>query len=44
MGRATRILSKGRKALEDLSLLKRLQSEITHELSSERFQVVLFYS
>ncbi|KAJ0099592.1 hypothetical protein Patl1_20457 [Pistacia atlantica] len=38
MGRATRILSKGRKAPADLNLLKVLQSEITHELSSKRFQ------
>ncbi|XP_031256551.1 uncharacterized protein At2g39795, mitochondrial [Pistacia vera] len=38
MVRATRILSKGRKAPADLNLLKVLQSEITHELSFKRFQ------
>ncbi|KAL5810527.1 hypothetical protein ACOSQ4_027095 [Xanthoceras sorbifolium] len=32
------ILSKGRKAIEDLKLLEVLHSEINHELSSNRFQ------
>ncbi|OMO83953.1 Mitochondrial glycoprotein [Corchorus olitorius] len=36
--RATQVLRRGRKALEDLNLLKVLQSEISHELSSTPFQ------
>ncbi|GMI65871.1 hypothetical protein like AT2G41600 [Hibiscus trionum] len=38
MPRATQILSKSRKAVEDLQLLKLVQSEISHELSSNSFQ------
>ncbi|KAL4355408.1 hypothetical protein GQ457_06G012580 [Hibiscus cannabinus] len=38
MPRATQILSKSRKALEDLHLLKVFRSEISHELSSNSFQ------
>ncbi|KAH9648673.1 mitochondrial glycoprotein family protein [Citrus sinensis] len=38
MPKASPILRKGQKALQDLSLLKILNSEITHELSSNRFQ------
>ncbi|EOY09202.1 JHL06B08.3 protein, putative [Theobroma cacao] len=38
MTRATQILREGRKALEDFNLLKVLQSEISHELSSNSFQ------
>ncbi|GMY19042.1 mitochondrial acidic protein mam33 [Fagus crenata] len=38
MPRVTPILRKARKALQDLDLLKVLQSEITHELSSTPFQ------
>lgn len=37
MGRANQIFRKARKALHDLDLLKILQSEIAHELSSTRF-------
>ncbi|XVF56181.1 hypothetical protein PTKIN_Ptkin06aG0097300 [Pterospermum kingtungense] len=36
--RATQILGKSRKVLEDLNLLKLLQSEISHELTSHYFQ------
>ncbi|KAL1107760.1 hypothetical protein V6Z11_D03G068400 [Gossypium hirsutum] len=38
MPRATQILRKSRKVVEDLNLLKVLQSEISHELSSNSFQ------
>ncbi|KAH9679415.1 mitochondrial glycoprotein family protein [Citrus sinensis] len=38
MPKASPILRKGQKALQDLNLLKILNSEITHELSSNRFQ------
>ncbi|KAG5242605.1 mitochondrial acidic protein [Salix suchowensis] len=38
MPRVTPILRKGRKALEDLGLVKILQSEIKHELSTTPFQ------
>lgn len=38
MPRVTRILCQGRKAIEDMNLLKVLQSEIKHELSTNRFQ------
>ncbi|KAF5750239.1 hypothetical protein HS088_TW03G00572 [Tripterygium wilfordii] len=38
MSRATPILSKARKTLQDLELLKVLQSEINHELSSTPVQ------
>ncbi|CAK7342678.1 unnamed protein product [Dovyalis caffra] len=38
MTRVTPILQKGSKALEDLGLLKILQSEIKHELSNTPFQ------
>ncbi|XP_059646268.1 mitochondrial acidic protein mam33 isoform X1 [Cornus florida] len=38
MPRVTTVLQKGRKALQDLNLLKILQSEISHEQSSNPFQ------
>ena len=41
MPKASPILRKGQKALQDLNLLKILNSEITHELSSNRFQVYI---
>uniref|UniRef100_A0A803P743 Mitochondrial glycoprotein n=1 Tax=Cannabis sativa TaxID=3483 RepID=A0A803P743_CANSA len=40
MQRVSKIIEKGAKALQDLNLLKLLQSEITHELSSNPFQEV----
>ena len=40
MPRVTPILRKARKALQDSNLVKALQSEITHELSSTHFQVL----
>lgn len=41
MPKASPILRKGQKALQDLNLLQILRSEITHELSSNRFQVYI---
>ncbi|KAK2985809.1 hypothetical protein RJ640_019305 [Escallonia rubra] len=38
MTRATKVLRQGLKAAEDSNLLKALQSEITHELSSNPYQ------
>ncbi|EXC41872.1 hypothetical protein L484_000214 [Morus notabilis] len=38
MRKLSTILRKGQKALQDLELLKILQSEISHELSSNPFQ------
>lgn len=43
MGRANQIFRKARKALHDLDLLKILQSEIAHELSSTRFLVLFSF-
>lgn len=40
---ATSILNNGRKAVEDLNLLKVLQLEIKHEQSSDRLQVSQSY-
>jgi hypothetical protein len=40
MPRVSPVLRKCRKALQDSDVLKVLQSEITHELSSNRFQVL----
>lgn len=42
MPRVTPILRRARKALQDSDLVKALQSEITHELSSTPFQVLSF--
>lgn len=39
MARATNVLRRGYRAIEDLDLLKILESELNHELSSMRFQV-----
>lgn len=41
MPKATDILRQCRKAIEDRQLLKVLQSEIAHELSSDRFKVLI---
>ncbi|KAI3471704.1 hypothetical protein Pfo_028354 [Paulownia fortunei] len=38
MPRVTKVLRRARKALEDLDLLKILESELNHELSSMRYQ------
>lgn len=38
MPRVTRVLQRARKAIEDLDLLKILESELNHELSSLRYQ------
>lgn len=42
MPRVTPILRRAHKAIEELDLLKVLQSEINHELSSHRFQVYIY--
>lgn len=39
MRKVSAIVGKGRQALQDLNLLKVLQSEIRHELSANPFQV-----
>ncbi|KAL0453134.1 UNVERIFIED_CONTAM: hypothetical protein Slati_1291500, partial [Sesamum latifolium] len=38
MPRVTQVLRRARKAIEDLDLLKILESELSHELSSMRYQ------
>lgn len=39
MPRVTQILQRARKSIQDLDLLKILESELNHELSSLRYQV-----
>lgn len=39
MTRVTNVLRRAHRAIEDLDLLKILESELNHELSSMRFQV-----
>lgn len=41
MRKVTAVLQKAQKAIHDFDLLKILQSEINHELSTKTFQVTL---